>query len=153
MHINVQRIIALSADTKLNGLEMVWIFYLLCIFMLPIAGCYLLVTGSSHRFYSIFVNDKNQINRILLAKLILLTNEIPKIVNKNTVFSIFDWVYGRAWTCMFVCVSAMPFISCCICCSFVIWFCIRLLNDIHRFDRIRFDSVEFGCNISNRMLD
>lgn len=133
MHINVQRIIALSADTKLNGLEMVWIFYLLCIFMLPIAGCYLLVTGSSHRFYSIFVNDKNQINRILLAKLILLTNEIPKIVNKNTVFSIFDWVYGRVCVC--VC-DAIQFVL------YLLFVCHLILHSIaKRYPSIRFDSI------------
>lgn len=33
-----------------------------------------------------FGTDKNRINRILLGKLILLTNEIPKIVNKNAIY-------------------------------------------------------------------
>lgn len=37
------------------------------------------------RFFH-FGTDKNRINRILLVKLILLTNEMPKIVNKNAIY-------------------------------------------------------------------
>lgn len=65
---------SLSLDTNWMGFWEIAMVYIYIFFYLLLL-CYFYLT-----------NDKNQINWILLEKLILLTDEIPKIVNKNAIF-------------------------------------------------------------------
>lgn len=92
----------IGPNTKSNGLAIA--------FGILFFGC---VCVDIYVFFH-FESDKNRINRILLAKLILLTDEIPKTVNKNAVL----WRMlrgGPVHFVLFILSVSMPFIFAFVC--------------------------------------